>query len=457
MKSIFIAGSAASFLSIGVATSPAVAPHAIGNPYTSQLAAIKSSVQAGTLNTPDAASAFGALLASATPTVMPKNYQEFQSSMTQIFGTQASQASQFGDILNASLSMLANGAGGLDGLQNYLPLGSVCPGINCDMNTNPAPKCNIYPKKAPSDAPYSLPEEEYRRAIYIPSGFTYGASGKQPVLLVPGTGSYGGVNFQNNFQKILSATPYAEPFWLNIPGAQLADIQLAAEYTAYAMNYMQCQSSRSIAAIGWSQASVNYQWAFKYFPSTRANVTDVIAISGDYHGTTQANLLCAALPCDPAVLQQEYTSKFISTLRSGGGESAYVPTTNVYSALLDEIVQPQVDPVASGATLDARGVGVSNTAVQLACPGQAAGSLYDHAGVLFNPVAVALALDALQHDGPGELSRVDLKSVCGKYVADGLVFEDALLTEGLIPLAGYYLITYLPKNFTEPTIRDYAM
>jgi hypothetical protein len=51
------------------------------------------------------------------------------------------------------------------------------------MNNNPPPKCHIYPKKSSQDAPYSLSEEMLREAIYIPAGFSYGATGKQRKLL----------------------------------------------------------------------------------------------------------------------------------------------------------------------------------------------------------------------------------------------------------------------------------
>lgn len=243
---------------------------------------------------------------------------------------------------------------------------------------------------------------------------------------------------------------------MNIPGAQLGDAQLAAEYVAYAINYMQCQSGRTIAVLTWSQGAINSQWAFKYWPSTRAGTTDLIAISPDYHGTVFANALCAALPCDPSVLQQEYTSNFITTLRSNGGDSAYVPTTNVFSGFFDEIVEPQQIPIASGELNDARSVGVSNTEVQISCAGAPAGSLYGHETVLINPLAAALALDALQNKGPGQVSRINTTAVCANYIASPLTLEDLLLTEGLIPLAGYYLVTYLPKSTVEPAIMAYA-
>lgn len=106
------------------------------------------------------------------------------------------------------------------------------------------------------------------------------------------------------------------------------------------------------------------------------------------------------IDCVPSVIQQDYNSDFVTKLRFNGGDSAYVPTTTVYS-LTDEIVQLQVGTAASGYLNDARNVGVANTFLQGACAGQPAGGLYTHEGVLYNPVAYALVVDVLQHTGPG--------------------------------------------------------
>lgn len=92
-------------------------------------------------------------------------------------------------------------------------------------------------------------------------------------------------------------------------------------------------------------------------------------------------------------------------LRSNGGDSAYVPTTTVYS-LTDEIVQPQQGTGASGFIQDSGHISVSNTFLQGACLGGPAGLVCTHEGVLYNPVAYALIKDALTHDGPGNFDRV---------------------------------------------------
>lgn len=102
--------------------------------------------------------------------------------------------------------------------------------------------------------------------------------------------------------------------------------------------------------IAWSQGNIDVQWAFKYWPSTRKITSDHVAISPDYAGTVLADFICpTGLSCDPAVFQQRYLSdsNFITTLRADNGDSAYVPTTTVYSGLLDEIVEPQQGTGAS--------------------------------------------------------------------------------------------------------------
>ena len=87
---------------------------------------------------------------------------------------------------------------------------------------------------------------------------------------------------------------------------------------------------------------------------------------------------------------------------------------------------------------------------------QPGGTLYFHEGVLYNALAFALAKDALTHDGPGELSRIDVDAECQKIAADGLSLADVLATEATIPIALYQIIAYPNKTLTEPPIMPYA-
>jgi hypothetical protein len=325
------------------------------------------------------------------------------------------------------------------------------------FNNNPSPPAGsaVYPRKGASDAPYTLPESVLRNALYIPPTFTYGRI--KPVLLVPGTGNIALETYSFNFGKLFAGSDYADPVYLNVPGHLLNDVQLNTEFVAYAINYLSAISGNArIGVVAWSQGSIISQWAFRYWPSTRGSVDDLIVISGDLKGTVLADALCLALPCQPAVEQQRATSRLVATLRNGGGASAYVPTTVIYSAT-DEIVQPQSGAGASSYVLDSRGVGVTNAFLQEVCHGLPAGGLYTHEGVLYNPIAFALARDALTHDGPGLLSRIDLGAECRKVVPDGLGVEDVLGTEAALVVAAVGLVTYPVRTFVEPPIRGYAV
>jgi hypothetical protein len=367
------------------------------------------------------------------------------------------------DFYPAIATQVAVGLGPLlDDTLNVLLTGGLPSGEDSINNNNPKPPTRIYPQKEGGDAPYSLSEDALRKAIFIPPGFTYGK--KPPVLFVPGTGAYGGSNFASNLRKLLTGQTFADPVWLNIPGAMLGDAQTNSEYIAYAINYISSVSrnSKQLAVISWSQGGLDTQWAFKYWPSTRKVVRDFLPVSPDFRGTVFANILCLGvvgginLPCDPSVLQQQATSNYVAALRRNGGDSAYVPTTTFYSGFFDEIVQPQSGTAASAYLNDARHVGVTNIEVQVACAGQLGGTFYDHAGVLFNPIVYALIVDALTHAGPGSLARVNRQQVCGSYQAVGLDLDDVIATSALIPVAGALLLLYPQKLLVEPPLKKYA-
>ncbi|KAL5117157.1 hypothetical protein ACEQ8H_004982 [Pleosporales sp. CAS-2024a] len=369
------------------------------------------------------------------------------------------------DFYLAVASQIATGLGPLlDGTLTSIVTGGIADGENSISNNNPVIR-NVY--NIEGDAPYSLTEDALRKAIYIPSSFSYGSDNKRPVIMVPGTGAYGGFNFGSNLRKLLQGQWFADPVWLNIPGAMLDDAQKNAEYVAYAINYISALSrsnKNNLAVVSWSQGGLDTQWAFKYWPSTRKLVQDFLPVSPDFRGTVLANLLCLAPNsdtnmdplCPPSVVQQEATSNYVARLRSGGGDSAYVPTTTFYSSFFDEIVEPQQGTGASAYMLDARQVGVSNIEVQAVCAGRLGGSFYDHAGVLFNPLTFALIVDALTHDGPGNVGRLHLASVCSLYAAPGLGLDDVIATQALIPIAGVALLAYADKRSAEPAVVSYA-
>lgn len=158
---------------------------------------------------------------------------------------------------------------------------------------------------------------------------------------MPGTATPAGSTYHFSFSKLGHSTA-VDVAWVNIPRPSLPDAQGNSEYVTYAINYISALcAGKGVAVICWSKRGLNTQWALKYWPSTRAVVQDLIAISPDFHGTIAEAAVCPALTfviCNPAIWQQAWEAEFIRTLRSEEGDSAYVPTTVVYSSF-DEIVQ----------------------------------------------------------------------------------------------------------------------
>ncbi|KAH7021682.1 hypothetical protein B0J12DRAFT_790501 [Macrophomina phaseolina] len=391
----------------------------------------------------DVSAVFGALLSeisAATPTATPTATSDVMSAIAGIFSANPTNITQNAIQLIQNGLVPARLEGVIDGFSDE---------SNSDDNVNSSPAGGpLYPQASDEDPSYEISESRLRGAINIP-----------PVILVPGTGLKGGISFQSNLIKLLSNSTYGDPVWLNIPGFLLADAQESAEFVAYAIHYVSAVSGGSnVSVIAWSQGNLDAQWAFKYWPSARKLVANFISISADFHGTILANVLCPSfpkLPCPPSVIQQRYTSGFIRTLRIDDGDSAYVPTTSIFSAT-DEIVEPQHGQSASAFIKDARNVGVSNNEVQSICAGQPAGSLYTHEGVLFSPLAYALIVDALTNPGPGDPSRLDLGTLCQQVVTPELSLEDALVTQATLVIAVLNLYTYKDKVFIEPPIKEYA-
>ena len=103
-------------------------------------------------------------------------------------------------------------------------------------------------------------------------------------------------------------------------------------------------------------------------------------------------------------------------------------------------------------------MGVTHNQIQLTCsPTTPAGApLPGHEGTLYNGEAFAVNLDALQHPGPGSISRSGASKACKNLEGPGLGLDGLMRTEALQPIALYHVETYAHKALKEPPIKPYA-
>lgn len=124
-------------------------------------------------------------------------------------------------------------------------------------------------------------------------------------------------------------------------------------------------------------------------------------------------------------------------------------------SLTDDVILQTGDERSAGYVNDERNVGATNTFIQKACAGKLGGIPYTHEGVMFSNLAYELTVDALLHDGPGQVSRLNLDDVCSVVATEGLESEDIIHTMGTILVAGFNIGTQTP-TYGEPPIKPYA-
>jgi hypothetical protein len=270
-----------------------------------------------------------------------------------------------------------------------------------------------------------------------------------PVLLVPGTTLTPAINFSWNYELAFTAT--GRP-WCTIalPNHAMSDAQIAGEYVVYALRTMHDAARRKISVVGFSQGGMLPRWALEWWPDTRTMVDDVIGIDPSNHGTLDAVALCA-IGCAPSFWQQRTGSAFLTALNAGAETYAGISYTQVYSALLDEVVVPNLGPAASSALHTGRGA-IANIAVQDICPVHVA----DHLTMgTIDPVGYAVVTDALTHAGPAASARIS-RSVCLQPALPGVSLTSAALN--LVKLAtvvGTQVALY-PHVAKEPALAAYA-
>jgi triacylglycerol esterase/lipase EstA (alpha/beta hydrolase family) len=237
-------------------------------------------------------------------------------------------------------------------------------------------------------------------------------AGRAPVLLVPGTGSNPHSNFSWNWEPALNmlGIPWCA---VTLPDNALGDIQVAGEYVVNGIRTMYARAGRRISIIGHSQGGMLPRWPLRFWPDTRAMVDDQIGFAPSNHGTTGADPLCT-FSCAAADWQQRDISEFIKALNSYQETFPGISYTEIYSHF-DEVVTPNSDDSGSS-SLHGGGGEITNEAIQQICPLDVS----EHLAIgTQDNVAYALAIDALDHPGPADPSRIP-SSVCTQPLMPGI-------------------------------------
>jgi hypothetical protein len=267
---------------------------------------------------------------------------------------------------------------------------------------------------APLDEPgpaLSVPLAQLESSLYCEQSVR--DASKEPVLLNPATGVTPDENYSWNWEPALDklGIPWCA---YTAPYHTLGDIQTSGEYLVYAIRTMYAMAGRRIAIMGHSQGGMSMRWALRFWPDTRKMVDDVIGFSGSNHGTTTLGDACAP-GCPPADWQQGYESTFIRALNSYAETLPGISYTEIYSHT-DEVVDPADNNQDASAALHTGGGMITNIATQAICPGD----VDEHLTIgTVDPVAYALAVDALTHPGPADPARIT-SAVCSQLYMPGV-------------------------------------
>jgi pimeloyl-ACP methyl ester carboxylesterase len=279
--------------------------------------------------------------------------------------------------------------------------------------TAPASAAAYAPLDEPGPA-LSVPMAQLKASLHCEAGVAHAKV--EPVLLSPGTSTTPEENFGWNWEPALEklGIPWCA---YTAPYQTLGPIDVSGEYLVYAIRTMSKLAGRRIAVMGHSQGGMSMRWTLRFWPDTRRDVADVIGLEGSNHGTTLISSAdCALLGCVPADYQQAYDSRFVAALNSGAETFAGIDYTELYSHE-DEVATPNTGPAHCTSCLHTGAGTIADIELQSVCPGDVA----DHvtAGTT-DPVAYALAVDALTHPGPADPARIP-RSACSQLLMPGLL------------------------------------
>lgn len=292
--------------------------------------------------------------------------------------------------------------------------------------------------------PLSVPQADLDAALFCPKAL---ASGDSTVLLVHGTSVTPEENWEWNWQRALPEFGFAT-CTVRLPDFAFVDIQVSSEYVVHAIRVISDATGAKVSVVGLSQGGLQPRWAIRWWPDIRGRVDDLVMMAVTNHGAPFADSSCNPGPCLPALWQQRtFGSMFLAALNAGDETPGDVSYTSIYSHT-DGVVQPSAPAEDASARVD----GGVNIAVQDFCPGRPV----DHAQHSYDAAVWALGFDALTHDGPLDISRVDAAACLDAVMPYADEAESIRRGAEIYTVAGERQATYDKKTSAEPELRDYA-
>ena len=292
-----------------------------------------------------------------------------------------------------------------------------------------------------ADPSLTVPAGALRASLQCATPFAH--PGHEPVLLVHGTGLNADESWAWNYEQALPPSGFD---WcaVTLPDRALGDIQVSSEYVVWAVEHMHALTHRRVAIITHSQGGMEGRWALRWWSRVRADTADLVDLASPNHGIYAADACAASGDCWPAVWQMASGSHFLRALNSVSETPGRVAYTQIYSQT-DELVEPSTTVPLRG------GANTSNIAIQSICPGR----VVHHAGILSDPVAWELALDALTHPGSANPGRID-RDACLEATMP-YVDEPEVLTGNAFLYSRAGLAFYQHSGATaEPPLKGYA-
>ncbi|KAK0542510.1 hypothetical protein OC844_007776 [Tilletia horrida] len=102
-----------------------------------------------------------------------------------------------------------------------------------------------------ADPDFTISQADLDGALTCPGRASY-MGVKNPLLLVPGTGTTGAESWDNSFAKVAPSLGF-EPCYISPAPYLLNDTTLSAQYFVNAVRRLTAESGKAVPVMGWSQ------------------------------------------------------------------------------------------------------------------------------------------------------------------------------------------------------------